>query len=114
MLLPCPQPRPSLGGTAGSETGPFPAQCGADTSRNDFNPSLCFVFLFQKGDQETGDFCWAEVREEVWAQGTEERLPVPNRPLLWDADNRYLLLLGLVVSCWSLEGGGTSTASRNQ
>ncbi|XP_053848666.1 N-terminal EF-hand calcium-binding protein 3 isoform X1 [Vidua macroura] len=44
----------------------------------------------EKGDQEIGDFCWPEVREAVWAQGTEERLPVPNRPLLWDADNRCL------------------------
>ncbi|XP_066055216.1 N-terminal EF-hand calcium-binding protein 3 isoform X1 [Chamaea fasciata] len=43
-----------------------------------------------KGDQEIGDFCWPEVGEEVWAQGSEECLPVPNRPLLWDADNRCL------------------------
>uniref|UniRef100_A0A674H3H8 N-terminal EF-hand calcium binding protein 3 n=1 Tax=Taeniopygia guttata TaxID=59729 RepID=A0A674H3H8_TAEGU len=44
----------------------------------------------EKGDQEIGDFAQPEVREAVWAQGTEEHLPVPNRPLLWDADHRCL------------------------
>lgn len=67
-------------------------------------PFAFFFFLFQKRDKEIRGFGWPEAREAVRAQGTEEPVPVPNRPLLWDADNRYLLSLRLFVLCWSLEG----------
>lgn len=72
------------GRDAGSKTCPFRAQIA-----NDFNPSFSILF-FQEGRKEIRDLGWPEVRETLWAQRTEERLSVSDRPLFWDADDRYL------------------------
>lgn len=72
-------------GDSGEQDLPFAASAGP---AEDWLRLPCCVSFLQEGRKEVGELRGPEVREAVWAQRAEERLPVPDRPLLRDADHR--------------------------